>query len=197
MTYIDFHTHHVPVERDVVAVVDGRDTWGIHPWRADESFTVPDLSDKIAVGECGLDALRGPAMERQEDVFLQHIRLSEQMGLPLVIHCVRAIDMLLHLRRELHPAMPWMLHGFRGKPQQLRSLLDAGFYISFGFHYNEESLLLCPIDRLLLETDDNEGYPVAKIYNNVADKKGLDVPNLCEKMAENYLAFFRKKTFLT
>ena len=41
MTYIDFHTHRVPSASDVVAVVDGRETWGIHPWRADEAFFSP------------------------------------------------------------------------------------------------------------------------------------------------------------
>ena len=78
MTYIDFHTHRVPSASDVVAVVDGRETWGIHPWRADEAFVSPDLADRIAIGECGLDGLRGPSMEVQEKVFLEQIALSEQ-----------------------------------------------------------------------------------------------------------------------
>jgi TatD DNase family protein len=83
-----------------------------------------------------------------------------------------------------------MLHGFRGKPQQLRSLLDAGFFVSFGFAHNEESLRICPIDRLLLETDDDERHSIAEIYNNVADKRGLKVSDLVKVMAENYRAFF-------
>lgn len=196
MTFIDFHTHHVPAETGVVAVVDGCDTWGIHPWRADEPFSVPDLSGRIALGECGLDAVRGAAMERQEAVFRQHIALSEQERKPLVIHCVRAIDRLLRLRREQHPTMPWMLHGFRGKPQQLMSLLGAGFYVSFGLRHNAESLRLCPLDRLMLETDD-EKRPIADLYNNVAELLGISLPFLCSAMAENYLSFFQKKPFQT
>lgn len=192
MTYIDFHTHRVPSASDVVAVVDGRETWGIHPWRADEAFVSPDLADRIAIGECGLDGLRGPSMEVQEKVFLKQIALSEQHEKPLVIHCVKAIDRLLRLRREQHPAMPWMFHGFRGKPQQLRSLLDAGFFVSFGFRFNEESLRLCPLERLMLETDEGE-RPIAELYNNVAEVRGIDVSSLCIAMAENYLAFFRKE----
>lgn len=196
MKYIDFHTHHIPSMENVVAVVDGRDTWGIHPWKSDEAFVVPDLKDKLAIGECGLDALRGPALEVQEQVFLQQIALSEQTEKPLVIHCVRALDQLLRMRRELRPKMPWMLHGFRGKPQQLRSLLDVGFFISFGFCHNEESLRLCPMEQLVLESDE-EVLPIAELYNNVAQVRDVSVPSLCTIMAQNYLRFFRKASLQT
>ena len=197
MNYIDFHTHQVPVSKNVIAIVEGRDTWGIHPWKADETFVVPDLSAKLAIGECGLDGLRGPSMEVQESVFLDQIRLSEELGKPLIIHCVKAFDRLLQLRKELNPKQSWMFHGFRGKPQQLRSLLDAGFFVSFGFQHNEESLRICPIDRLLLETDDDEFHPIDEIYNNVARKRELEVTSLVKQMTENYRAFFRNEPLLT
>ena len=197
MNYIDFHTHQVPVSKNVIAIVEGRDTWGIHPWKADETFVVPDLSAKLAIGECGLDGLRGPSMAVQESVFLEQIRLSEELGKPLIIHCVKAFDRLLQLRKELNPKQSWMFHGFRGKPQQLRSLLDAGFFVSFGFQHNEESLRICPIDRLLLETDDDEFHPIDEIYNNVARKRELEVTSLVKQMTENYRAFFRNEPLLT
>lgn len=194
--FIDFHAHHVPESQDVVAVVDGRDTWGVHPWKADGDFVVPDLSEKMVIGECGLDALRGPSMDIQEEVFLQQIRLGEELKKPLVIHCVKAFDRLLRLRRELRPNMPWMLHGFRGKPQQLRSLLDAGFFVSFGFRHNEESLRLCPLERLMLETDDEMRH-ISILYNNVVAARGITIATLCDAMAKNYVAFFQKEPCLT
>lgn len=194
--FIDFHAHHVPESQDVVAVVDGRDTWGVHPWKADGDFVVPDLSEKMVIGECGLDALRGPSMDIQEEVFLQQIRLGEELKKPLVIHCVKAFDRLLRLRRELRPNMPWMLHGFRGKPQQLRSLLDAGFFVSFGFRHNEESLRLCPLERLMLETDDEMRH-ISILYNNMAAARGITIATFCDEMAKNYVAFFQKEPCLT
>ena len=195
MFYIDFHTHKVPSEKDVVTIVDGRETWGIHPWRADEEFAVPDLSGKLAIGECGLDGLRGPSLERQEEVFVQQIKLSEEAEKPLIIHCVKALDRLLQLHKELKPKQLWMLHGFRGKPQQLRSLLDAGFVVSFGFAHNEESLRICPIDRLLLETDADEERSIEELYNNVANLRGVNLTILLEEMTKNYLSFFKKSLF--
>ena len=194
MRYIDFHTHHVPTATNIVAVVDGRDTWGVHPWHADKAFVVPDLKDKLAIGECGLDNACGVSMDRQLKVFTQHIELSEQTAKPLTIHCVKALDHLLRLRRELHPTMLWMFHGFRGKPQQLHSLLATGFYVSFGSRYNKESLNLCPIERLMLESDD-DGRSILDLYNEVAELRGISMSSLCAAMAENYLAFFRKAPF--
>ena len=196
MTYIDFHTHNVSAMKDVIAVVDGRDTWGIHPWRAEETIVVPDFSSKLAIGECGLDGLRGPSMDRQEEVFMLQISLSEQTSKPLIIHCVKAFDRLLSLRKKQQPTMPWMFHGFRGKPQQLRSLLDAGCFVSFGFCHNEESLCICPIDRMLLETDVDSEHSIAELYNCVADKRGIDVSTLGNLMLENYRAFFQNEPLL-
>ena len=199
MLYIDFHTHHLPTENGVVAVVDGRDTWGIHPWQVGQSPLPKDLEEAsevdwetlLAIGECGLDALRGASMERQEEVFLQHIALSERLGKPLIVHCVKALDRLLRLRREHPPTMPWMLHGFRGKPQQLRSLLDAGFYIGFGFRHNAESLRLCPAERLLLESDD-QPQSITLLYRKVAEERGIEVADLCDEMGKNYRKFFSR-----
>ena len=211
MHYIDFHTHHIPVEQNVVAVVDGRDTWGIHPWESlprplqkkgelRHSAVPPSFGGEgggiLAIGECGLDALRGPSMDIQEQVFLQQIALSEELKKPLIIHCVKALDRLLQLHKEQKPTTPWMLHGFRGKPQQLRSLLDSGFYVSFGFAYNEESLCLCPLGCMMLETDDRVGS-IVELYNNVAEKRGLEVAELCKIMAENYQTFFQKEPLPT
>ena len=192
MFYIDFHTHKVPAEKEVVAIVEGRETWGIHPWQADEEFVVPDLSGKLAIGECGLDGLRGPSMERQEEVFIQQIKLSEEVEKPLIIHCVKALDRILQLHKGLNHKQIWMFHGFRGKPQQLRSLLDSGFFVSFGFAHNEESLRICPIDRLLLETDADEERSIEELYNNVTNLRGINSTNLLEAMTKNYLSLFKK-----
>src|SRR3989338_1026367 len=48
----------------------------------------------IGIGECGLDLYRIPEgmtaeqmLPKQKEVFLQHIRLAQEMNLPMVIHC--------------------------------------------------------------------------------------------------------------
>ena len=57
------------------------------------------LSSVLAIGEAGLDRL-GPAdILLQKEVFVRQILLSESVGKPLVIHCVKAFFRHLVLRK--------------------------------------------------------------------------------------------------
>lgn len=135
---------------------------GIHPW---ETATVigPDVwgwlertaadARVAAIGECGLDALRGAPLGDQESLFLRQAKLAGRLEKPLIIHCVRAWHRLLALRKELPDTVPLIIHGFRGKPELARQLLDAGFSLSFGTKYNPATMALCPPQRLYRETD--------------------------------------------
>ena len=120
----------------------------------------------------------------QEATFRQHVLESEQTSKPLVIHCVRTLEDILRVRKEMQPRQPWIMHGFRGKPQQLQSLLSAGIYVSFGLHYNKESLLQCPLEMMFLETDDI-ATPIEPLYKEVAQLKGISAEALRQKIWEN------------
>lgn len=144
---------------------------GIHPWwTAQETFDLQQhlqalrhllaLPEVVQLGECGLDMLQGDGPQRtaapldvQRAAFVAQVRLSEEVGKPLTVHCVRAYDKLLQLRKQLHPTQVWTIHGFRGKPALARQLLDAGFDLSFGPLRNEESYALTPPARRHDETD--------------------------------------------
>ncbi len=139
---------------------------GIHPWEPYESDTKEaerfaalraalSIEGAAAVGETGLDSLRGPSLENQERRFRRHIALSEELGLPLIIHLVKAQERLLAIRKELRPTQPWILHGFRGKTQQARQLAAAGLYIAFGDRFNAEALAAVPRRQRLAETDES------------------------------------------
>lgn len=135
---------------------------GIHPWwTADVAWE--DLKEGfylwaqhpqvVRIGECGLDKLKGGALDLQERVFLMHVKLSEQLQKPLTIHCVKTFDRLLALHKQLRPTQRLAIHGFRGKPEQAQQLLAAGFDLSFGEHYNEAAYAFCPPTRRYRETD--------------------------------------------
>lgn len=123
-------------------------------------------------------------LAQQEDAFRRHVSESEQAGKPLVIHCVKTLEEILRVRKEMQPVQPWVMHGFRGKPQQLQSLLSAGIYVSFGLHYNKESLVLCPLEMMFLETDDIAA-PIEPLYKEVAQIKGISEVALRKKIWEN------------
>lgn len=141
----DFHTHTPCKPGAIINLSPGDDrpggfyySVGIHPW--DSEGVTPEMwrqleadaaaPEVIAIGECGIDKLRGASLAAQTEIFRRHILLSESLGKPLIIHCVRAIEQVERLRTELRPTQPWILHGFRGKPQQALQLLNRGYYLS-------------------------------------------------------------------
>ena len=85
---------------------------GIHPWDTTAPVTLSALkalvtdarSERtVAIGEAGLDRLRGGDMSLQAAVFMFHARLARRLHKPLIIHCVRAYDELLRLARIFRP----------------------------------------------------------------------------------------------
>ena len=152
---------------------------GIHPWHTDRAVTDEEwkhletkISDPrvVAVGEIGLDALRGGSTEVQEDVFVRQCRMAEKVGKPVIVHCVRRYGRLLELHRQLAPSQKWIVHGFTGKPELARQLLAEGLDISFGERFNAESAAVVPPERMHFETDMSE-LPIDLICHRVQTQK--------------------------
>ena len=181
---IDVHTHTASSDPRRILCLDPTDALcvapsgqpfsvGIHPWRvheylahdhaaADERLHSLAASDTcVAIGETGFDRNAAASLAEQEEVLRAHIRLSEQLRKPLVVHLVGQSARLIALHREYAPAQPWVVHGFRGKPELARQLLAEGFFLSFGPQFNPAALAATPDDRLLLETDDAPTAPTA------------------------------------
>ena len=185
---IDFPTHHPSREGETV-ILNGTDTWGAHPWNP--IFPpIERLSKALAIGECGLDRLCDTPFEAQLNAFRRQIRLSEQYAKPLVLHCVKALDDVLRLQLEEHATQPWIFHAFRGKPQQMKQLLRRGMYVSFGFRHNTESLIACPLSRLILESDEDP-RPIRLLYEEAARLRQMDVEVLAQEMTNRYEELFR------
>ncbi|MCM1310020.1 MAG: TatD family hydrolase [Bacteroides sp.] len=166
MKVSDIHTHN-PEATD--AVINLEPGWkmredalysvGWHPWwplPADMDWVEHTAADpRVAlIGECGIDKLRGQgSIDEQIALTRRHAELSERLNKPLILHIVRAWEEIIALRKEMNPRRPWIIHGFRGKPQLARQLLAAGFDISLGPRYNEETLREIPPERLYRESD--------------------------------------------
>ena len=174
---------------------------GIHPWKlternAEEQFELlQQLLVKeqfVAVGEAGLDKLTAAPMELQVRILGKQVELSEKYRLPLIIHCVKAMEELLAVKKEFRPVQPWIWHGFRGKPQQARQLMENGMYLSFGEHYPEQTVRTMPVDRMFLETDDSP-VDIEEVLHRVARTRGTDVEELRQAIRENIQkVFFRR-----
>jgi len=154
---------------------------GIHPWKIYPELLSEHLRfieenicfDSVkTVGECGLDRVCDTPWDLQIRTFAGQIAISEKYGKPLVIHCVKAFDELLAFKKELNPSQAWIIHGFRGKPEQTEQLIRHGLYLSFGACFNEGSLRKVPLERLFLETDES-AIPIKEIYQKAAEVRGI------------------------
>lgn len=165
---------------------------GIHPWDVTEHWkeefsTVEEIAGKkncLAIGECGIDRLRGCCMEVQEEAFRTHAILAEEIKKPLIIHCVKGADTILAVHKEIKPAQAWIIHGFKGKPEQAIQFTRTGLYLSFGERFNSESLLATPLDKLLIESDESR-MPIEEIYCLVAKTKDMTPEELANIVRNN------------
>lgn len=173
ISIVDFHTHRLDATSALISVDPHRFdpqpglcySVGFHPWHGVEQLTEDDYAlleqcarhpQVLAIGETGMDRLRGPALDVQQQAFVRHLRLAQALGKPVVAHCVRtAQDLLTARHREGLDDVTLVIHGMRGNEHVARILLDAGCYLSYGIRYNLAALQATPIDCLFIETDDS------------------------------------------
>ena len=213
MIYYDIHTHHVPAAPDVIAIVNtliGVDSVpnalpdplplfrsvGIHPcyiYNVEEQLA--ELRRQavqprvVAIGEAGLDKRVVTTLSQQMELFRASADLSEKHHLPLIIHCVKAWDELIALRRTLRPRQTWIIHGFRGGAEQARQLLRQGFLLSFGEHFHPDAVRAAYPDHLLAETDER-GFDIRTVYARLADALQLPLPTLTAQLSRTVHAHF-------
>ncbi len=202
---IDIHTHHNRYGAIISTIPEEFSpetgkfySVGMHPWELSshsqkvlpllESFVQHD--EVVAIGETGLDKLKSEiAYDEQIAYFRKHIALSEKYGKPLVIHAVKAYDDIIRIHKESKPKQPWIIHGFRGKPETAQQLVREGLYLSFGEYYNHESLKSTPLDRLFLETDEGN-MSIDKLYRKAAHIRNTSTHTLRKAICKNITRIF-------
>ena len=214
MYYLDVHTHQSTIDPVVEAIVStlvqptrkelsvaSYRSFGIHPCRIEEDGEVQwnilrqyvEQPSCVAIGEAGLDRLATCSMERQISLFDRQARLAEEVGKPLIIHCVRAWEELIACRKAIRPKQPWLIHGFRGKAPLAGQLLRQGFYLSLGYHFQPEAARLAWPDRLFLETDE-AAVSIQVVYGRVAEALSIDLQALCDQIQRNSVILRLKNT---
>ena len=149
----------------------------------------------LGIGECGLDKAIACDLAVQLEVFISQIGLAEKFRKPLIIHCVRAYNELLQCKKHSRSSVPWIIHGFTGKPELARQLIRQGFYLSFGPALLHDKSNLCkvlaemPLDRLFLETDAAE-VSISEIYAGAAKTLGLELETLQQQLLSNFHRVF-------
>ena len=212
--YINIHTHRPqPGEQYLSTWMLGMNgqapdppyAAGIHPWNfvgmsdaeVEEALNLlQKIPNPVAVGEIGLDYAQAKEKEtrgRQQTFFAAQLDIAAGRSLPVIVHCVRALEDTLRIMRE-HPMRNAIFHGFTGTPEQAARITGAGYFLSFGertfrSRKTAEALRSILLDRLFLETDESF-LPIEEIYRQAAEILNISISDLKTQIAKNHQLIF-------
>ena len=174
-------------------------TVGLHPHDASQGVdtVVPLLGEDrvVAVGECGLDYHYDHSPRAvQREAFAAQVALARERRMALVVHTREAWDDTFAILDTEGVPERTVFHCFTGGPGEARRALDRGAHLSFSgivtFKRADDvraAAFLCPLDRLLVETDapylapvphrgkENRPAHLPLVGAAVAAAKGVDV----------------------
>ena len=176
---------------------------------ADDS---PQISDFIAVGEIGLDYYWSREFEHEQlEAFEEQVKWSIETRLPLMIHCRKAQNEMVHLLRQYQKDLPGgVFHCFTGNQKEAEELLSFdNFVLGIGgvstfksSHLREDLPAAVPMNRIILETDSpymapvpyrgkrNESAFVIEVLKTLAKAYGVSEEEFAEQTNKNVESVF-------
>jgi TatD DNase family protein len=211
-----------------VAAAEGVEVWatvGLHPHDAVEGVdTLDDLLAAelggepgsaappvvVGIGECGLDYHYDHSpRDRQREAFALQVELARRHGVALVVHTREAWDDTFDILSAAGVPDRTVIHCFTGGPDEARRCLDLGATLSFSGVVTfknagevREAARLCPLDRMLVETDApfltpvphrgtlNEPSRVPLVGAAISLVKGVETLLIAEHCTRNTRAVF-------
>jgi TatD DNase family protein len=192
--------------------------WGVHPWyiRPEFEADLPRLADArsrgaCAIGEIGLDRKSDSVpLDLQCRFFETQLCIAKDLGLPVVVHCRAAFDLLLEFGKKVGLApCGGVVHNFSGSAELAGQLSRYGLSFSMGgtltyrnSRKKREVLEAIYPERFLLETDspdippvearDRPNVPANILYNLRAAAEVLGEPEelIAEQTTENAIRIF-------
>lgn len=173
-------------------------------------------SDYIAIGEIGLDFYWSREFENEQlAAFEKQVEWSCETGLPLMIHCRKAQNEMLHILRKWKDKLPGgVFHCFTGNQQEAKELLEYdNFVLGIGgvstfksSHLRDDLPAAVPLERIVLETDSpymapvpyrgkrNESAFVVQVMKTLATAYGVSEEEVAKVTNENVERVFGVKT---
>jgi TatD DNase family protein len=188
---------------------------GLHPHDAKDGTggleALLDAPKVVAVGECGLDYhYEHSPRDDQRRAFAEQIDLAKRHDLALVIHTREAWDDTFAILDAEGIPDRTIIHCFTGGAAEAARCLDRGAYLSFSGIATfrnasdvRDAVGLCPLDRLLVETDSPflapvpyRGKPnrpewVPVVGAAVAEVRGVEASVVAGAVWSNAAAVFR------
>lgn len=173
-------------------------------------------SDYIAIGEIGLDFYWSREFEKEQlEAFEKQVAWACETGLPLMIHCRKAQNEMLHILRKWKDKLPGgVFHCFTGNQQEAKELLEYdNFVLGIGgvstfksSHLREDLPAAVPLERIVLETDSpymapvpyrgkrNESAFVVQVMKTLATAYGVSEEEVAKVTNQNVERVFGVKT---
>jgi TatD DNase family protein len=157
------------------------------------------------VGECGLDYHYDHSpRDEQREMFAAQIALAHRHELPLVIHTREAWAETFDILDAEGMPSSTIFHCFTGGPDEAQQCLDRGAWLSFSGIVSfksaadvQQAAVLCPADRMLVETDSpylapapyrgkrNQPAWVARVGEVLAELRGESIEAVAEATWDN------------
>lgn len=183
----------------------------------DQILQMAGQAGVVALGETGLDRHWDYSpLQLQQDYFDRHLRLSQQTGLPFIVHMRDSGQEILEMLQEAHKRGPLrgVMHSFTGDLPLMQECLDLGMFISFAgmVTYRKSNDLRqvarrVPDDRLLVETDapwlsphpcrgqrPNEPALLVHTASCLAEVREMDMASFSDLVSRNARQFFDRTT---
>ena len=169
------------------------------------------LPHVIAIGEVGLDYYWSREYEKEQlAAFEQQVLWSIETRLPLMIHCRKAQQEIVHLLKHYESDLPGgVFHCFTGNEKEAaellrfdRFLLGIGGVLTFKKSHLPEVIREIPLSRIVLETDSpymapvpmrgkrNEPAFTAYVLEKMAAAYGLDPEVVARQTTSNAMQLF-------
>ena len=169
----------------------------------------------VAIGEVGLDFYWSREFEKEQlEAFEEQVRWSVETRLPLMIHCRKAQNEMVHILKRYASELPGgVFHCFTGNEKEAAELLQfdrfvlgVGGVLTFKKSHLPEVLpQTVPLDRIVLETDApymapvphrgqrNEPAYVKDVLLRMAEAYGVSPQELSEQTNRNVTRVFDVK----
>ena len=213
--FINTHTHQqlydAKLELVNLGMTRSGDTnhysYGLHPWYIEAQSADEELERLnhiareprcMAIGECGLDKLSKVEFALQERVFIEHIRIANDIGKPLIIHCVKAFNELINCLNLNDNKVPVIIHGFNNNENIARVLVNEGYFFSFGKallgYESNAAKAIKNVGRknFFLETDDAD-ISIKYIYRKASELLGVSEEIMQQQLQANFERVFQTK----
>ena len=177
---------------------------GFKPSDIDEIERLAQHEKCVAIGEIGLDYYWDDSRkEEQKQLLKAQLELALRLDKPVIIHDREAHADSMEILFQ-YPQLRGVFHCFSGSKEMAQELLKRGWYLGFDgpVTYKNarkavEVVEICPVDRLLIETDSpylspvpmrgkrNDSSNLSFVVEKIAQIKGMSGEEIARRSLEN------------